>query len=187
MKAMRGGCLQTALDQARDASICHDHLPNPAKRDLVHFASDKAPTILTCTEQRIDAVRSGADVQHTDGRSTTKVNEIRQMMQVITAPRDRRAEIALGDIPMRQSIGLAQQRLIQRLHRQWVRIIDGVIAIGIRLYKALQRRTDGDEGRKIVTLAKTIPRMHAYLGGLILHRRPPPGGGRPSPKYFSLR
>ncbi|MNT90233.1 hypothetical protein D3C72_2310970 [compost metagenome] len=72
------------------------------------------------------------------------------MVQVIGAPRDWRAQVIGGNIPMFDTIKMLQQRTVEHFNRRRIGKIYRNIAPGIRLDERLQPRATGDQRREII-------------------------------------
>ena len=133
--------------------------------DRIRLRADKTPIVIATTEDRVNAVRADADIQNRGGRSAWKftliaaAQQIRHMVQIIGASRNRRTQITRRNVPRLKAVIHAQQRLIQRLHRRRIREIDRGVAVGIDGDKRRQSRRTRREPRKIIARPVTVARM----------------------------
>gem|GEM_PF-5720945 len=113
--------LAAQTDRAGQAWIIGDNRLGAGKGRVVNLGPGKTPVVLVVTNQRIDTVCTGTDIQYArlTGDCTVDAGfrqQIRQVMDIVRAARHRRAEKALGNIPVRHAIKVCQQRFVQCLN-----------------------------------------------------------------------
>ena len=135
-----GVFLTTQADLASKAGIAVDDSLGAGEGVGVHFAAGEAPAVLMHADQRIDAVCANANIENAGvGRDGPAIQrqQIGEMMEVVRPARHRRAEKAVGYIPVFHRVEVRQQRFIQRLHRQRVSEVDGLLTHRVKGDKAL--------------------------------------------------
>lgn len=126
------------------------------ERHRVDFGTGKAPAVFAQADDRINAVGADADVEDRhalaarDFAAVGGRQQIRQMVQVVGAARDRRAQVVRRNVPMLNAIEMLQQRTVEHFHRRRVGEVDRDIAPGVRFHERLKRRAAGDQRREIV-------------------------------------
>ena len=80
-------------------------------------------------------------------------------MDVVRPARHRRTEKAVGNIPVFHRVKMRQQRFIQRLHRQRVGKVDGLLTHRIKGDEGLQLRMGLAQRGQIVALMVTVTRV----------------------------
>ncbi|MNR41710.1 hypothetical protein D3C85_1601330 [compost metagenome] len=87
------------------------------------------------------------------------------MVDVVGAPRNRRAQIARRQIPEADAVVVRQQRAVQRLDRRRIGEVDAVVAVVVGAHKGGQLRQAGDQRREVIALAMGIARVQTGIAG----------------------
>jgi len=109
------------------------------ERACIAVGSDDFPLEMCCGQQRIDAVGPGPDVQHfwNFAICSGQLGEIVEMMQIVNATRNSRAEIVRRKRPTFDAVVMLEQALVQAKHCFWIGKIDQDAAIVFFLPKML--------------------------------------------------
>nr|VUD29303.1 Uncharacterised protein [Raoultella sp. NCTC 9187] len=113
-------------------------------------------------DQRIDAVCAGTDIQNArtlGDRAGIQRQQVGEMVDIIRPSRHRRAQEAIRNVPVFHRVKVRQQRLIQRLHREWVGKVNGLLARRIQGDKTLELGVSQAELGQIITLMVTVTRV----------------------------
>ena len=119
--------------------------------------------------QGVNQVCPGTNIQ--DGsllgdRAVTIVGEkIGKVMNVISTARNRRTEKAFRDIPVRHTVKMRQQRLVQGFHRQRIGKVNRRFTRGGLDNIVLQRRTTLAQCVHVVAAAMAISWVQSRLLG----------------------
>ncbi|SBL40709.1 Uncharacterised protein [Klebsiella michiganensis] len=154
--------LTTQADLASQAGIAVDDSLGAGERVGVHFAAGKTPAVLVHANERIDAVCANANIENAGGgrdRPAIQRQQIGEMMDVVSPARHRRAEKAVGNIPVFHRVEVRQQRFIQRLHRQRIGKVDGLLTHRVKGDKALELRVGLAQRGQVVALLVTVTRV----------------------------
>ncbi len=150
--------------------------------DLVHLRAHKTPTVFGVTQQRVDAVGTHPDIQRTH-RGAPGNNalirlgqEVGEAMQIVGAARDRRTQIARGNVPVRHAVLDLQQRAIQSAHGVWIAEIQTGVAGWGGEQEVCQLRARRRQQREVVTTLVPVARMQpcrrfAHEAGITPPRR----------------
>ena len=162
--------LQPALQCSRQLRILCLNARHRRQRVNIDIGSDKRPAVGVMADDGINRIGPDTDIQHPHLLPTrhltpmTAGQQIRQMVNVIGTPRDRRTEIPVGNIPALNAIIGHQDGLVQRLDRRRVGKIDG-LAMRQCSHEGLQSRRGRQQPGKVITSLVRIARMQRRLGG----------------------
>ena len=115
-------------------------------RHRVNFGRNEFPSIALAANNRVNTIGPRTNIKDTNPLSSRHLplirlgQQVRQMMNIIGSPGDRRTQIAQGDHPVLHLIDLRQQRLIQTQHCRSVTEVDRLVARGIGAQEVLQLR-----------------------------------------------
>ncbi|MNT36173.1 hypothetical protein D3C72_1722400 [compost metagenome] len=139
------------------------------QRHRIDVATDKAPAVHAAADDRVHAVGADADVEYVDARrhgaAIAGGEQVGKMVDVVGAPRNRRAQVARRQIPEADAVVVRQQRAVQRLDRGRIGKVDTVVAIVVGTHKSGQLRQAGDQRREIIALAMRIARVQTGFAG----------------------
>ncbi len=167
--------LATALDQAGHKTVGSRQLLRPAQGHRVDLRAHKAPPVLARADQRVDAVRAHPDIQNHDGPAPgdggflSAPEQVGDVMKIVTAARDGRAQVAWRHVPGLQPVGVFEQRLVEGLHGFGIRIVDGLIPVRIGPDEGSQARARFDQRPEIVTGAEAVSRVHLFFPRWVDH------------------
>jgi len=99
----------------------------------------------------------------------THAGKVRDVVEVVAAPGNRRTQVTRRDIPGVDAIGVLQQRLVERLDGGRIRVVDRQVAVGVRADEAAQPGAAGYQAREVVAGAEPVPLVQLFLGGLSNH------------------
>ncbi len=156
-----------------------DHLGR-VERHRIDFRPGETPAVFAQADDRVDAVGADADVEDRhafaarDLAAVAGRQQIRQVVQIVGAAGDRRAQVISRNIPVFDAVKVLQQRTVEHFHRRRIGEIHRYIAPGVRFYERRQRRAAGDQRREVVARTMTVARMQAAFllreGFLFFHR-----------------
>ncbi len=122
-----------------------------------------------CAYQGVDQVRARTDIKDGSLFRHYAIVVIRQqigkMMDVIRTARDRRAEKAIRDVPVRHTIKMGQQRFVQRFNRQRIGKVYRRFTGWCLNDKTLQFRAAQTQGFHIVAATVAVTRVQSRLVG----------------------
>ena len=102
------------LDGGGEPVVCVDDRLRAGQRTAFDVAADEVPAVLGMADQRIDEIGAGADVEYAHPRAAwnraavARGEKIGQIVQIVGAARDRRAEIAGRNIPGLHAVEVAE-------------------------------------------------------------------------------
>ncbi|CCJ91787.1 hypothetical protein BN132_3715 [Cronobacter turicensis 564] len=169
-----GGFLAAQTDRAVKPRIGVNDGARAADRLVAGVGAGKTPAILMLAYQRINAVGADADIQHARLRGQRAAvafgKQIGEMVNIIRAPRYRRAEKTVRNVPLPHAVKVRQQRLVKGFHRLRIGEIDGRLARGRRAYKSAKRRTTLCQRLEIIAAVVAVTWVQARFA---VHRLPP--------------
>ncbi len=157
--------LPAQLDGSGEAWVGGEDRSGRGQRLRVDVGADEAPAVFVVAEQRVDAVGSGSDVQRTQAGTAWNqaivagAEQVGQVVQVVGATGNGRAQVTIGYIPLAYVVELLQQRAVEGFHRRRIGEVDALPAVRIEDDEALQFRAAGDQARKVVASQVAIARV----------------------------
>jgi len=146
------------------------------ERCRIDVGRHEAPAVFAVSDQRVDATGAGTDIQHLHGwrsrhhAAIAVSQQISQIMQIIGATGNRRAQALRWNVPFVNAVAVFQQGAVQCFDGGRVGKIYASVAVGFGRDKIVQRRLGRDQAGEVIAGPVSIARMEFAV------RRGGPGG-----------
>nr|WP_243713544.1 hypothetical protein [Luteimonas terrae] len=162
--------LTTQLDRLLQRVRAHNGIGD-CERLRIDVRGRESPAVLGVAQQGIDEVRARAHIEGTHARATRDLavaivgEQVGEAVDVIGAAGDRRAQIAVRQVPVRNPVIGLQQRLVERAHGARVCEIDARLAGGRAQQEGLERLRRTRQAREFVAALMAVAGMKTWRGG----------------------